>query len=109
MYVCVYVCSVGLNVAIFEAMKNPSTIQQLCEIQRVFRKALISNLSTLQMFHRGNSSPPYWVANLSITVYPAINNQRFQCFLRGSPPGARTVTHQVLLRVDPEGISYNYV
>ncbi|CAI8034809.1 hypothetical protein GBAR_LOCUS19565 [Geodia barretti] len=64
------------------------------------------NLSThTEEFRRGNSSPPYWVANLSITVYPAINNQRFQCFLRGSPPGARTITHQVLLRVDPEVVA----
>ena len=46
----------------------------------------------------------YLIAHANITAFPAINNQRFQCFIRGSPPGDRTITHQVLLRVNPKGM-----
>jgi hypothetical protein len=53
----------------------------------------------------GNLSLQYQVSYVNITVYPAINNQRFQCFIRGSPPGDRTITHQVLLRVKPEVVA----
>ena len=50
-----------------------------------------------------NMSVPYLISNTTLTAYPAINNERFQCFIYGSPPGGRTVSHQVLMRVKPAG------
>ena len=91
--------------AIFEAIKkiHQTSIQHNYVKFKEFVGERISNLSTLQTVEVGNLSLQYQVSYVNITVYPAINNQRFQCFIRGSPPGDRTITHQVLLRVKPEG------
>lgn len=49
---------------------------------------------------RVNSNTTYWIAIATIILSPSIDNERFQCFVS---IGEQTTSHQVLLRVDPEG------